>query len=135
MNTSLSTELYWLVLTILMTAFFWVPYILNRMLEQGIGTALWDPYGITDARKAWAKRMMQAHQNAVENLVLFAPLVILIQIMGLNSATTATACMVYFFARLLHYFVFTFAVPVLRIVTFLVGFAVQITLTMQLLKI
>jgi uncharacterized MAPEG superfamily protein len=134
MSTSLSTEFYWLVLTILMTALFWVPYILNRMLEQGIATALWDPHGVTDTRKAWARRMMQAHQNAIENLVLFAPLVILIQIMGLNSDASATACMVYFFARLLHYIVFTFAVPVLRIVTFLIAFAAQITLALQLLR-
>jgi len=135
MSTSLSTEFYWLVLTILMTALFWVPYILNRMLEQGIGTALWDPHGVTDTQKAWARRMMQAHKNAVENLVLFAPLVILIQITGLNSTITATACMVYFFARLLHYIVFTFAVPVLRIVTFLIAFAAQIILAMQLLTV
>ena len=134
MCTSLSTELYWLVLTVLMTALFWVPYILNRMLEQGIGTALWDPHGITDTQRAWARRMMQAHQNATENLVLFAPLVILIQITGLNSAMTATACMVYFFARLLHFIVFTFAVPVLRVVAFLISFAAQMTLAMQLLK-
>ena len=40
MSTTLSSELYWLVLTLLMTALFWLPYILNRMLEQGIGTAL-----------------------------------------------------------------------------------------------
>ena len=134
MNATLSTEIYWLVLTILMTALFWVPYILNRMLEQGIGPALWDPHGITDTQRVWARRMMQAHQNAIENLVLFAPLVILIQITGLNSTTTSTACMVYFFARLLHYIVFTFAVPVLRIIAFLVAFAAQITLAMQLLK-
>jgi len=76
---------------------------------------------------------MQAHANAVENLAIFAPLVILIQITGMNSNTTATACMIYFFARLTHYFVFTFAVPLLRVVTFLLGFAAQIVLGLRLL--
>lgn len=133
MKQVLSTEFYWLTLTILMTALFWIPYILNRMLEQGIFSALWDPHGDTNTKQAWAKRMMQAHANAVENLVLFAPLVILIQLTGLNSTITAKACMVYFFARLVHYLVFTFAVPILRIVTFLVGFGAQVVLAMSLL--
>ena len=134
MNT-LSTEMYWLVMTLLMTSLFWVPYIINRLLEQGVLTALWDPQGETHTDKAWARRMMQAHVNAVENLVLFAPLVILVQITGSHSDTTATACMVYFFARLIHYLVFTFAVPVLRVLSFATGFAVQLILALALLQL
>lgn len=118
-----------------MTSLFWIPYIINRMLEQGIFTALWDRFGRTDTQKAWPTRMMQAHANAVENLVIFAPLVILIQITASNSTTTATACMVYFFARLVHYFVFTFAVPLLRVVSFILGFAMQAVLAITLLGI
>ncbi len=132
---ALTDELYWLVLTLIMTALFWVPYILNRMLEQGIFNALWDPYGRTDTQRAWAQRMVQAHTNAVENLVIFAPLVILIEITAVNSRTTALACMVYFFARLVHYVAFSFAIPLLRVVTFLIGFAVQMLLAFELLGI
>lgn len=128
--TPLSTELYWLTLTILMTALFWIPYVVNRMLEQGILVALWDRFGVTDTNKNWANRMMEAHTNAIENLVLFALLVILIQVTG---STTATTCIVYFFARLLHYLVFTFSVPLLRVVTFLTGFVVQVVLAFTLL--
>jgi len=132
-NNALSTEVFWLVLTLLMTALFWIPYIINRMLEQGVLKALWDPYGDTSTQRAWAQRMMQAHYNAVENLVLFAPLVILVQISGSASEITATACMIYFYARLTHYLCFTFAVPVMRIVSFLVGFAMQIVLGLAIL--
>jgi len=133
MTAELSSEMYWLVLTVLMTALFWLPYILNRMFEQGIGRAIWDPYGDTDTNVAWARRMMQAHQNAVENLVVFGPLVLAIELTGHHSAITALACMIYFFARLVHYLVFTFAIPVLRVLSFLVGFAMQMTLALQLL--
>jgi len=130
-----STDLYWLTMTLLMTSLFWVPYIIERMLEQGIFNALWDPTGDIYTKKAWAKRMMSAHKNAVENLIVFAPLVILIQITGLNTATTATACMIYFYARLSHYFVFTFALSLLRVMPFLTGFAVQVFLVATLLGI
>ena len=57
MNISLSVEIYWLILTITMTSLFWVPYIINRMIEQGILNALWDPYGLTDMQKNWVCRM------------------------------------------------------------------------------
>ena len=135
MNHSLSPELFWLTLTLLMTALLWIPYIINRMLELGILNALWDRFGMVDTDKEWAQRMMQAHDNAVENLVLFAPLVILIQVTGTNSAATAMACMVYFFTRLTHYLVFTFAIPLFRVVSFLIGAGVQIFLAITLLGI
>jgi len=134
MNTALSTELYWLIMTIFMTALLWIPYILNRMQEQGIASAIWDRFGYTSTNRDWARRMMQAHENATENLVLFAPLVILVQLSGVQSKITAMACMVYFFARLTHYVVFTFAIPVLRVVSFLTGFAMQMILLTELLK-
>lgn len=133
MNTLLSTELNWLVLTLLMTSLFWMPYIINRLIEQGILTALWDQFGLTSTQYEWAKRMMLAHTNAVENLVLFAPLVILIEITQLNSEITALACMIYFFARLTHFIVFTLAIPLLRVVSFLIGFGAQMILILTLM--
>lgn len=135
MHATLSAEIYWLSLTLFMTSLFWVPYIINRMLEQGVFNALWDRFGGTHTEKKWAKRMMSAHTNAVENLVIFAPSVILIQITGTNSSTTASACMVYFFTRLTHYFVFTFSLPILRVLTFLIGFGVQVLLVTTILGI
>jgi uncharacterized MAPEG superfamily protein len=79
--------------------------------------------------------MMKAHTNAVENLVVFAPLVILVQMLSLNNETTALACMVYFFTRLSHYICFTLAVPLLRVITFAVGFVVQLILAFTLLGV
>jgi uncharacterized MAPEG superfamily protein len=133
MTNTLSTELYWLTLTTIMTAVLWLPYIINRMLELGILQALWDPFGETKTNKAWATRMMQAHTNAVENLVVFAPLVFLVQITDAHSEVTAMACMIYFFARLVHYIVFTFAIPLLRVLSFLTAFGAQLALGLAVL--
>lgn len=134
MEHTLSKEVYWLVLTVFMTAVMWVPYILNHILETGFLKAFWDPHGDTANKAVWADRMMHAHLNAVENLVIFAPLVLLIEITHLNSPLTATACMAYFFARLAHFWVFTFAIPYLRVVTFLTGVAMQMILVARLLQ-
>lgn len=132
-NDTLSPELYWLTLTVLMTGLMWVPYILNRLAEQGPLVALWDPHGETATRVPWAGRMMRAHQNAVENLVIFAPLVLALQLAGITSSVTVTACLGYFFSRLTHYVVFTLGVPVIRILAFAVGVVAQVTLALALL--
>ena len=131
----MTQELYWLVLSILVTSLLWVPYIINRLLEHGILVGLWDPEGITDTNVGWAKRLMAAHVNAVENLVIFAPLVILIHMLELNSSWTETAALLFFFARLAHVVLFTLKVPVLRIIAFCAGFAAQMMLVFTLLSV
>ncbi len=135
MNSALKPELFWLVLTSLMTALLFVPYIVNRMKEHGIGPALWNPQPDTRPKAPWAERLMRAHANAVENLVVFAPLVLALQLTGISTATTASACMVYFFVRLAHAILYTFAVPLLRTVAFIIGFACQMVLALTLLHI
>jgi uncharacterized MAPEG superfamily protein len=132
-QAGLSTELLWLTLTILMTALIWVPYIINRMREHGPWPALWNPQPDTRPKAPWAERLMRAHANAVENLVVFAPLVLAVQATGSGTAATAAACGIYFFVRLAHMLLYAFAVPLLRSVAFLVGVACQMTLGLTLL--
>ncbi|MEE9326498.1 MAG: MAPEG family protein [Cocleimonas sp.] len=117
----MTNELHWLVLTILLTAVLWMPYIINRLFEGGILHGIWDPDGETTSNVPWAQRLMDAHINAVENLAVFAPLIIITHILEMNTELTATAAILYFYARLAHAVLFTFRVPVLRIVAFLAG--------------
>lgn len=135
MNPVLTPELYWLVLTTVMTGLFWIPYILQRILENGALQALLDPQGLTHMNAPWAQRMMRAHQNAVENLVIFAPLVLALHATGANTSVTTTACIVYFFARAAHFFIYTLAIPLFRTVAFIAGFAAQMVLALTLLGI
>ena len=129
----MTTEFYWLTLTIFLTAVLWLPYIINRLAEQGFFKALWDPDGETATKIAWAERLMSAHVNAVENLVLFAPLIIIAHLLNIHTELTASAAVLYFFSRLAHVIFFTFRVPVLRIVAFFGGFIAQIILIFTLL--
>ena len=135
MHPAITMELYWLVLTTLMTALIFVPYIVNRMQEHGVRRAVWNPQPDTRPKAQWAERLMRAHANAVENLVVFAPLVLALQIAGMNTATTASTCMVYFFARLAHVILYTFGVPLLRTLAFAVGVGCQMVLALTLLQV
>jgi uncharacterized MAPEG superfamily protein len=128
-------ELVWLTYTIVMTALFWVPYILNRLKEQGVWPAVANPNANLTPDASWAKRMMNAHKNAVENLVIFAPLVLALQIVNVSTPVTVGACMTYFFARLVHFVVYTMGVPVARTLAFAVGFACQMALAYTLITV
>jgi uncharacterized MAPEG superfamily protein len=77
--------------------------------------------------------MKAAHANAVENLVVFAALVLAAQALGVSNGATAAACMVYFWARVVHLLAYTFAVPWVRTLGFAVGFFAQMTLAWQIL--
>ena len=121
-------ELFWLALTLTMTALFWMPNIVNRKIENGDWGALQNPSFDEPPKAAWAERMMHAHTNAVENLVIFAPLVVLLLTAKVSTPATIAACQLYFFARLAHFIIYSLGVPFLRTVTFIAGFVAQMTL-------
>ena len=129
----MSAELYWLTLTALMTGLMWVPYILNRFMELGILTTIFDKTADPTPKKEWAQNMMKAHVNAGHNLAVFAPLALVVHVAGVSTAATVLAVKVYFFARLAHYLVYTLGVPGGRTVAFLIGVGCQITLAMAVL--
>ena len=105
------------------------------MKEQGMWNALYEQHGETKALSPWAERMMRAHQNAVENLVLFASLVLLLYALEISTETTVLACEVYFFARAAHYIVFTLGILLLRVIIFLIGFSCQLYLVMKVINL
>ena len=131
----MSRELFWLTLTVAMTGLFWIPYILDRIAVRGPIAALGNPSPGDPPQSAWAQRMMAAHTNAVENLVIFAPLVLVAQSLNISNATTVGACAVYFWARLAHFLVYTAGIPVLRTLVWTVGFLAQAALVLAIFKL
>jgi uncharacterized MAPEG superfamily protein len=106
----------------------WVPYILDRIMVRGLMGAMDNPKRGDKPQAPWAQRLYFAHTNAVENLIIFAPLVLILDAQGHSTETTVMACAVYFWARLAHAVVYTMGVPVLRTLAFAVGFAAQVVL-------
>jgi uncharacterized MAPEG superfamily protein len=78
----------------------------------------------------WAHRLYFAHTNAVENLVIFAILVVILDIQDHSTESTVIACAVYFWARLAHVIVYALGIPVLRTLAFAVGFLAQAMLVL-----
>ena len=128
----MSKELYWLVLTAAMTGLLWVPYILDRIMVRGAMGATANPSPTDKPQSAWAVRMMAAHTNTVENLVVFAPLVLTAQALNIHTASTAFACALFFWSRLVYVAVYTAGIPVLRTLAFAGGFVAQVNLVLAL---
>jgi len=128
----MKTELLYLALVAALTGLLWVPYILDRLAVRGLVDAVGYP-GNPKPQSPWAQRLMKAHTNAVENLVVFAPLVLLAHVSGITSPVVGTAAMVYFWARVVHAAAYTFAVPWVRTLAFAVGFFAQAAIAWVLL--
>ena len=131
----MSKELYWLVLTVAMTGLLWLPYILDRIMVRGLMPTMANPSPSDKPQSAWAQRMIAAHTNAVENLVIFAPLVLVTQQLSIATPATAFACALYFWSRLAHVVVYTLGIPVLRTLAFAGGFVAQALLALAIFKL
>jgi uncharacterized MAPEG superfamily protein len=132
MEEAMKAELMYLVWVTTLTALMWIPYILDRLSVWG----LLDTVGYPENPKPqspWARRMKAAHANAVENLVVFAALVLAAQAAGVSNSATVMACVVYFWARVVHFLAYALRLPWVRTLAFTVGFLAQMTLAWQLL--
>lgn len=131
----MTTELYWLIIVSLLTSIMWVPYILNRIAVRGLMAAMGNPSADDKPHADWAERAICAHRNAVENLVIFAALVLATHVLGAGTELTATMSMLYCAARVIHYVIYVAGIPVARTLTFALGFVAQLVLALNLLGI
>jgi uncharacterized MAPEG superfamily protein len=131
----LTPELFWLTLTVILTGLLWVPYIINRSMVRGLGAAMDNPKPGDKPHAPWATRLMFAHDNAVENLVIFAPLVLILNQIDYSTKWTVWACAIYFWARVAHLVVYSLGLPVFRTVAFTVGFLAQAVLALAIFKL
>ena len=131
----MTRELFWLTWTVILTGLLWVPYILNRIMVRGLFGAMANPSRNDKPQADWANRLMFAHDNAIENLIVFAPLVLILAQLDYSTKWTVLACAVYFWARLAHLIVYTMGLPVFRTLAFAVGFFAQVVLALAIFKI
>ena len=129
----LTSELYFLVLVASATILMWIPYTLARIMTRGLMPALSNPDPSLPPDPAWVERARRAHGNAIENLAVFAPLVLIAALTGVSTPATVFAAKLYLIARLVHYCVYAAGVPVLRTLAFVVGVAATLMFAVTLL--
>ena len=129
----LTPELYFLALVAFATALMWIPYLLARIGIRGLLPVMGNPDPSQAPDPAWVDRARRAHVNAVENLAVFAPLVLVAAFAGVSTPATVLAAKTYLVARLVHYVVYAAGIPVVRTLAFAAGFVATVTFAMALL--
>ena len=128
----MTSELESLAWVAALSAIMWIPYIVNTITVRG----LMDAVGYPEDPKPlapWAERMKKAHYNSVENLVLFATLVLVAHAAGISNETTVLVCKIYFWARVVHLVSYTMGIPWVRTLAFTVGWLSCVALIVELL--
>ncbi len=69
----------------------------------------------------WVDRAQRAHRNLLENLPLFAILVLVAALVGRFSESTALGAQLFFWGRVAHAVIFLIGVPYLRTAAWLVS--------------
>ncbi len=126
-------ELTFLTLAATSTAVMWVPYMLARIRTRGLAATLANPDPAQKADPAWAERARRAHANAIENLAVFAPLVLVAAVAGVSTPATVFAAKLYLAARLIHYVVYAAGIPVARTLAFAAGWVATLTFAAALI--
>lgn len=128
------SALEWLAAAALMTGFLWVPYVLERMVALGVLGTMKPVDPEDEAKQAlWARRAKRAHYNGVENLAVFATLVLVAYAMGKGEGhSILVASQVYFWARLVHFPAGAFGLTGIRTMAFLVGFGAQVAVALAI---
>jgi uncharacterized MAPEG superfamily protein len=120
---------------VILTGLLWVSYILNRCTVRGLGGAMANPKPGDKPHAPWATRLMFAHDKAVENLVMFAPLVLILNEIDYSTKWTVWVCAIYFWARVVHLMVYTLGPPVFSTLAFTVGFLAQAVLALAVFRL
>jgi uncharacterized MAPEG superfamily protein len=131
----MTTELYWLTLTVLMTALFWLVYLPDRVMVRGLWQTIADSKPETGEQQSlWAQRAIKAHANAVQNLAIFVPAVLVAHALSISTPATRAAALAYFVARLVHFVVYALGLPLLRTLAFTAGWVAQVVILASILS-
>jgi uncharacterized MAPEG superfamily protein len=128
----MTTEFAYLVWTGILTMLIRIPWMFQKVALRGVAKVSGFP---TDSEplSGWAHRVWVAHEDAVQNLVVFAILIAGLHVLGESSAWTQAAAAAYFWARLAHFVVYALGVPIAKSVAFAVGYGAQLLLAWQLI--
>ena len=103
----MTPELNYLAMISTITALMWMPYVLNIISKNKL--------------------------SDVENLVVFATLVLIANALDISNNATTSAAATYFWARLVHAGAYTFGIPWVRTLAFVVAWGGILCIAWQVL--
>lgn len=108
-------ELTLLTCAVVLTLVQAVVAVLGAMLQVGLPALAGNREGLPEIT-GWGGRAARAHRNMLENLVLFAALVLVAVAAGKTNAMTLLGAQIFLYARLAYAVVYVAGIPWLRTV-------------------
>ena len=106
-------ELMWLVYAVGLAFVQMLVAVSGCALQVGLPKLAGNREGLGEF-SGWPGRAQRAHRNMLENLVLFAALVLVAVVAGRTNATTLLGAQIFFWARLVYAPVYMAGIPWLR---------------------
>ena len=106
-------ELLLLVWAVLLTLVQAVVAVQGALMQVGLPMLAGNRDGMPEI-KGWGGRAARAHKNMVENLVLFAALVLAVVVAQKTNDTTLLGAQIFLYARIVYALVYIAGVPWLR---------------------
>ena len=113
-------ELTLLVWAVLLAFVQMLIAVMGATLQVGLPALAGNREGLAPCT-GWAGRAARAHHNMLENLVLFAALVLVAVAAGRTNSTTLLGAQLFFWARLAYALVYLAGIPWLRTALWLVS--------------
>jgi uncharacterized MAPEG superfamily protein len=123
------TLLAWAALLTLVQA---IVAVQGALMQVGLPMLAGNREGMPEI-KGWGGRAARAHRNMLENLVLFAVLVLAAVVAGKTNATTLLGAQIFLVARIAYALVYVAGIPWLRTATWGVSVVGLAMIFMQLI--
>jgi uncharacterized MAPEG superfamily protein len=132
----MTTELFYLSLTALLTGVLWIPVVIGYVSSRGSLKPSDYKVAPTAPLPAWVNRANRAHVNAVENFAPFAAVVLIANAAGVSSSITEISAAVFFYARAAHALLHVsgFSLFRARTMAFTVAWIAFMTFAVELLR-
>ena len=129
----MSLDLHYLLLSVILCFVQMLVAATGANTQVGLPALAGNREGLAEM-VGWAGRARRAHLNMIENLVLFAALVLITAISGKANATTAMGAMIFFWARLAYAVIYLIGIPWLRTLAWFVSVIGMVMIAWVLLQ-
>lgn len=128
----MTPDLTYLVLAAILTFVQVVIAVLGCTMQVGLPKLAANREDVPAQFEGWVGRAVRAHRNMLENLVLFAILVLVAHVAGRANEMTALGAMLFFYGRLAHAIIYIAGIPWLRTGAWAVSVVGLLLITLQL---
>ena len=129
----MTPDLIYLVLAAILAFVQMVVAVLGCMTQVGLPTLAANRDDVPAQFDGWVGRAVRAHRNMLENLVLFAILVLVAQAAGKANDMTALGAQIFFYGRLAYAVIYVAGIPWVRTLSWAVSVIGLVLIALELL--